>query len=93
MAANSQTDGEGTGLLTDSRRLTDTDTDRQADWLTQADTGRQKDKDNWAQKERKLKVECRLTLDKNPHRSTPLIGVLSPSVTPINLKESDSLSF
>lgn len=72
----------------------------QADRTIQTNTGRQKDKDktvDWAQREREegeeLKEKCRLKLDKNPHRSTSLIVVLPPSVTLINVRESDSLSF
>lgn len=61
------------------------------------DRERQKDKDRqkvgFREGEREFKVECTLKLDKNPHRSTPLIGVIPPSVTLINLRESDSLSF
>lgn len=78
---------------------TDTETDREPDRLTRADTGGQRDKKqtgNQAQTEREKKGErkrgCRLKPDKNPQRSTPLIGVLPPSVTLINLRESDSLS-
>lgn len=34
----------------------------------------------------RIKVECGKKLDKNPHRRSPLIGSLPPSVTLINLK-------
>lgn len=93
MAVNSETDGEWTGLQTDNQA--DRQIQKQTDRQIQADTSRQKDKDRQlgTERERELKVECRLKLDKNPHRSTPLIGVPPPSVTLINLKESDSLSF
>ncbi len=98
--------GQGCKLTT---RQTDKYRNRQTGRSRQTQVGRtaerQRQTDNWAQREREreresereggreLKVECRLKLDKNPHRSTPLIGVPPPSVTLINLKESDSLSF
>lgn len=81
--------GQGSKLTTGQ-----TDTHRETSWSWQKQVGSKTDTqaDNWAQRERELKGERRLTLDLNPHRCTPLIGVLPPSVSLINLRESDSLS-
>lgn len=85
MAADSETDGEWTRLQTGRQ------TRHRNGQTGKLDTSRQTD--NWAEKEgveRGMQIEVG---HRNPHRSTPLIGVPPLSVTLINLRESDSISF
>lgn len=74
--------------------LTTKQTDRQIKIHIESEIKRKTKTERILQREREKieEEECSVRLDKNPDRSTALIGVPPNSVTQINVRESDSLS-